>query len=94
MALVLITPAAQRQFEDLPRAVQARMERIFVRLEDWPNVSGAKRLSGNLAGHCRMRTGDYRAQFYVESGDASKDPPEPDRVVIEKVGHRDGFYDD
>lgn len=32
MALVLIAPTAQVQFEELPRAVQARMERIFVRL--------------------------------------------------------------
>lgn len=55
MALVLITPAAQAQFDGLPKPVRVRMERIFVRLEDCP---------------------------------------QPDIVVIEKVGHRDGFYGD
>jgi mRNA-degrading endonuclease RelE of RelBE toxin-antitoxin system len=31
-----------------------------------------------------MRTGDYRVQFFIERG----------VVVVEKVGHRDGFYDE
>jgi mRNA-degrading endonuclease RelE of RelBE toxin-antitoxin system len=47
-----------------------------------PDVSGAKALRGKLAGHYRIRTGDYRVQFTV-AGDV---------VTIEKVGHRDGFY--
>ena len=51
MAVVLITSAAQEQFDALPRVVAARMERICVRLEHWPDVSGAKPLSVNLAGH-------------------------------------------
>jgi mRNA-degrading endonuclease RelE of RelBE toxin-antitoxin system len=45
-------------------------------------VSGVKPLTGNLAGRFRMRTGDYRVQFYIEG----------ERVIVEKVGHRDGFY--
>ena len=32
----------------------------------------------------RIRTGDYRIQFYV-TGDV---------VTVEKIGHRDGFYED
>jgi len=40
-------------------------------------------LTGKLAGRWRMRTGDYRMQFYVDN----------DEVVIEQVGHRDGFYE-
>lgn len=32
----------------------------------------------------RMRTGDYRMQFQVRA----------EEVMVEKVGHRDGFYDD
>ena len=38
----------------------------------------------SLAGHFRVRTGDYRMQFHV-SGET---------VVIERVGHRDGFYEE
>ena len=88
MADVLITPEAQQQFSRLPRVIQARVLKIFVRLRDWPDVSGAKPLSGDLAGHYRIRTGDYRVQFRVdETNDLA-------RVFVEKIGHRDGFYGD
>jgi len=84
MATVTITPAALAELADLPRDIVARVQRILVRLEDWPQVSGAKPLRGHLAGHYRIRTGDYRLQFHL-SGDT---------VIVEKVGHRDGFYDE
>jgi mRNA-degrading endonuclease RelE of RelBE toxin-antitoxin system len=83
MAIVLLTPAAQQQADALPRAVRARIDGLLLRLERWPDVSGAKPLRGELANRWRMRTGDYRVQFRVEGG----------TVVVEKVGHRDGFYD-
>jgi mRNA-degrading endonuclease RelE of RelBE toxin-antitoxin system len=41
-------------------------------------------LRGELAGHYRLRTGDYRVKFFV-TGDV---------VTVEKIGHRDGFYDE
>ena len=44
----------------------------------------AKALSGNLAGHWRLRTGDYRLQFRVDGP----------TVIVERMGHRDRFYDD
>jgi mRNA-degrading endonuclease RelE of RelBE toxin-antitoxin system len=53
-------------------------------LEDWPEVSGAKPLTGNLAGKYRVRTGDYRIQSGVEG----------ETVRVEKIGHRDGFYEE
>lgn len=84
MATVLVTPGAQKQFDGLPFVVQTRIERIFQRLEHWPDVSGAKPLTGPLAGHYRIRTGDYRVQFFV-TGDV---------VTVEKVGHRHGFYEE
>ncbi len=70
--------------ERLPRVIRTRVLQLLTRLERWPKVSGAKPLRGKLAGRFRMRTGDYRVQFRVE----------PDRIVVEKVGHRDGFYDE
>jgi mRNA-degrading endonuclease RelE of RelBE toxin-antitoxin system len=82
MATVLVTPVAQKQFDGLPFVIQTRVEKVYQRLERWPQVSGAKPLTGDLAGHYRVRTGDYRVQFSV-SGDV---------VTVEKVGHRDGFY--
>ncbi len=81
---VRLTPEAARQFDALPRVIQARMTRLIERLQDWPNVSGAKPLRGDLAGHFRMRTGDYRLQFRVVGR----------TIIIEKIGHRDGFYED
>lgn len=44
-----------------------------------------KPLRNKLAGKFRIRTGDYRVQFYIND---SGDP------VIEKIGKRDRFYDD
>jgi mRNA-degrading endonuclease RelE of RelBE toxin-antitoxin system len=70
------------QLGELPKPIKARMVDLIIRLADWPEVSGAKPLSGTLSGHYRLRTGDYRLQFRIEHG----------QVVIEQVGHRDGFY--
>ena len=56
------------------------------RLSRWPVVSGVKPLRHGLAGQYRVRTGDYRVQFRVDGGGGA--------VVIVKIGHRDGFYDE
>jgi len=47
-------------------------------------VSGAKPLRGELAGLRRIRTGDYRVLFRVQG----------ERVLVERIGHRDRFYED
>lgn len=90
MATVELTPDADAQFQSLPRGIRPRVTRLFERLERWPNVSGAKPLSGTMAGRWRLRTGDYRVQFHPEHDEAADDGW---RVTVEKVGHRDGFYD-
>lgn len=81
---VLLTPEAAAQIDALPRPIHARVLKLLERLRAWPEVSGAKPLKGDLAGHYRLRTGDYRVQFHVRD----------DKVIVEKVGHRDGFYED
>lgn len=63
--------------------MKVRVQRIVERWRNWPEVSGAQPLRGDLAGHFRMRTGDYRVQFRVEGNS----------VLIERIGHRDGFYE-
>jgi mRNA-degrading endonuclease RelE of RelBE toxin-antitoxin system len=80
----LVTASALEEFTKLPRPIQTRVIQIVERLRHWPNVSGAKPLSGGLAGHFRLRTGDYRVQFRLDR----------DTVIIERMGHRDGFYDE
>lgn len=83
MARVTYEPDVAEQMAGVPQAILRRLEAIIRRLEKWPNVSGAKPLRGEMAGHWRVRTGDWRVQFRVVG----------DEVIIERVGHRDGFYD-
>ena len=83
MATVVLTPEAQQQAVDLPKPVRARLYRLLERLSKWPQVSGARPLRGELTGRYRLRTGDYRIQFHV-TGEV---------VTVEKIGHRDQFYD-
>jgi mRNA-degrading endonuclease RelE of RelBE toxin-antitoxin system len=83
MVKVVTTPEALKQLESLPPEIVARMVKLYERLEKWPQVSGAKPLTASRAGHWRLRTGDYRLQFRVEGV----------RVIVEKVGHRDRFYE-
>jgi mRNA-degrading endonuclease RelE of RelBE toxin-antitoxin system len=88
MATVRITLTALAEIQNLPASIQARVQRVVARLENWPAVSGARPLRGDLAGHYRIRTGDYRVQFHPSDRT-------PNAIVtVVKVGHRDGFYDD
>jgi mRNA-degrading endonuclease RelE of RelBE toxin-antitoxin system len=81
---VVLTPEAAVQLERLAYPIHGRILKLLERLENWPGVSGARPLRGNLAGHHRMRTGDYRVQLLAIG----------ERVTVEKIGHRDGFYED
>ena len=81
---VVVTALANSQFDELPTYVKDRVRRVFVRLARWPDISGAKPLRGSRAGQFRVRTGDYRVQFQIER----------DCILVTRVGHRDGFYDD
>lgn len=83
MAHVTYEADVAEQMATVPQAILRRLERIIRRLQNWPNVSGAKPLRGALAGHWRIRTGDWRVQFRVVG----------EEVIIERVGHRDCFYD-
>ncbi len=89
MAKVALTPTAAAQLEVLNNPLHARVLRLLIRLEQWPEVSGVKPLSGELAGRYRLRTGDYRVQFYVDGDKVSGD-----KVTVERIGHRDGFYEE
>jgi mRNA interferase RelE/StbE len=84
MAVVRLTAGAIAQFAALPRVVRERVQRVLNRLQKWPAVSGAKPLSGNLAGWYRLRTGDYRIRFHVQG----------ELVIVDRIGHRKDVYDD
>ena len=84
MRKLTVEANAATEFERLPVPIQIRILQLYERLRKWPAVSGAKPLRGSLAGKYRLRTGDYRVQFRVTATD----------VIVEKLGHRDRFYDD
>jgi mRNA-degrading endonuclease RelE of RelBE toxin-antitoxin system len=94
---VVVTDQAREDIEGLKNVViTARIWKLIDRLKNWPAVSGAKALSGNLAGKFRMRTGDYRIQFRVVQTKEEPNGEETPRytVIVERAGHRDGFYGD
>ena len=79
------TAQARADFHALPLAIQARVEALYRRLAQWPDVSGVKPLRGSLRGAYRLRTGDYRVLFRVER-DAR-------RVVVFRIAHRREVYE-
>ena len=83
MAKVVLTPEAARALDDLPLVIHARVLGLLARLAKWPTVSGARRLAGKPPGRYRLRTGDYRLRLRVEGH----------TVIVEKIGHRDRFYE-
>ena len=84
MATVKLTPEAAEQLDRLPKSIKDRVLHLLERLENWPEVSGAKPLSGNLAGWYRLRTGDYRVRFFIRE----------ETVIVDQIGHRKEFYED
>lgn len=84
MATVELTPEAIQQADRLPAVVLKRFRKILNRLKDWPAVSGAKSLSGDLAGWYRMRTGDYRLCVRVQG----------EMIYVDKIEHRKDFHED
>jgi mRNA-degrading endonuclease RelE of RelBE toxin-antitoxin system len=56
VATAKLSPAAAIGLEELNSPIHGQV----VKLEQWPRISGAKPLRGELAGRYRLRTGDYR----------------------------------
>ncbi len=81
---ILFSPEAQTDFDALPGTIRARVLKILERLKAWPNVSGAKALSGNWAGHYRIRTGDWRIIFRVVTP----------QIIVITIKHRSEVYED
>lgn len=77
------SPAAGRQVRGLDRKVQERIKAATEQLRDDPWPNGVKALT-NLPGALRIRVGDWRVVYRVES----------DRLVVLviAVGHRREIY--
>ncbi len=68
----------------VPAGMLPRVLKALDRLDEWPNVSGAKPLRGNLAGHFRLRVGDWRIVFRVQGTE----------VLVVGVANRKDIYED
>jgi mRNA interferase RelE/StbE len=86
MYQVRISEEARDNFQSLPTRIQARVQEIFLRLANWPDVSGAKPLRRSLKGAYRIRTGDWRVLFTVDS--------KAERIVVFRVDNRRDVYED
>jgi len=81
---IVVTPAALRALEAIPdRRIREQIAKRIQDLTHNPEQQG-KPLRGELAGRFRLRTGDYRLQFRVLA----------ETVIVEKIGHRDRFYEE
>jgi len=88
---VEITPDAARQIDALPAAILPRVLELIERLRHWPDVSGYKRLVGELRGAYRLRTGDYRLLFTVENTGTRAEPEF--RITVFRIDNRRDVYE-
>jgi mRNA interferase RelE/StbE len=84
MATVILTADARHDFDTLRPPIRGRVAAVIERLADWPAVSGAKPLRGEMAGYYRVRTGDYRLVFHVRL----------DVVIVTRISLRRDVYED
>ncbi|MHB1157358.1 MAG: type II toxin-antitoxin system RelE family toxin [Phycisphaerales bacterium] len=84
MVKIVVTPEADREIRATPEVIQGRIYGLLETLKLWPDVSGAKPLRGQLKGHFRKRTGDYRVIFRIDG----------DKLVVVKAGNRKDVYED
>lgn len=82
MVRVEISPAARKSLIQLPLGMVQRIHDVIARLERWPEVSGTKPLRGELKGHFRVRSGDWRIVFHLQG----------DLLIIDKIDNRKDVY--
>ncbi len=74
---------AGRALQNLPNEEKERLDRRILLLGADPLAAGAVKLKGFKA-HYRVRVGDYRIVFYIESREKV--------VVVTAIGHRRDTY--
>lgn len=81
---VRVLDAAARELARLDKPVGRRIVRRINWLAENFDEIGPEALSGELAGLCKFRVGDYRILYEVVEGEH--------RIVIHAVGHRRDIY--
>lgn len=80
--LVAITPEANKQFDNLPKAEQKKIKKKLLTLED--NSKAGKKLSGNLSELRSLRAWPYRIIYYIKQSQ--------NKIYIVTIIHRQGAY--
>ena len=80
---VILSPKAEKQFDELAKPLQRRITEALEGLESNPRPHGVKKLAGaeNL---WRIRVGDYRVVYTIENNRLI--------VLVVKIGHRREIY--
>jgi len=79
---VRIIRSAEKELDNLPGTVYARLSKRIVSLGDNPRPIGVKKLSGRE--EYRLRVGTYRILYVIDDGNHT--------VTILAVGHRREVY--
>jgi len=80
---VLLTRAAERGLDALPKADLRRVRDKILALADDPHPPGSKKLRGEDELY-RIRSGDYRILYQIDAGQLV--------VLVVDVGHRRDIY--
>jgi mRNA interferase RelE/StbE len=84
MYQVQILESAERGLERLDKPAAARIvQRIKWMIENLDAIK-PKRLTGELAGLCKLREGDYRIIYQVLQREKT--------IVVHRIGHRRDIY--
>jgi mRNA interferase RelE/StbE len=80
---VLLLPSAKKSLAKLPRADQAKVDRLIIALAENPRPAGCVKLSGQS--HLwRIRSGDYRIVYEIRDQTLI--------VVVVTIAHRREVY--
>jgi mRNA interferase RelE/StbE len=63
--IVLLRPAAQRDWDHLPAVTYQRVQAALLKLEENPRPRGSKKLTGR-ENEWRLRMGEYRVLYEVD----------------------------
>ncbi len=73
-----------KTFESLPLTVQARVRVVIAGLSSAPRPVGVKKLSGQLKGIWRVRTGDWRILYDIDD--------QARNIILIDIGLRKSVY--
>ncbi|MES2392895.1 MAG: type II toxin-antitoxin system RelE/ParE family toxin [Acidobacteriota bacterium] len=82
--VVELKRSAQKELEQLPNAIIARIVAKLESLEENPRPAGCKKLKGGDAEY-RVRVGEYRIVYFIEDAKVI--------VTITRIRHRKNVYD-